>query len=49
MYKQQIRQISTTGMLGDNFTQGFPAILFKALLDGQKKHPVMYCKDFKEF
>ena len=37
MYKQQIRQISTTGMLGDNFTQGFPAILFKALLDGQKK------------
>ena len=36
-------------MLGDNFTQGFPAILFKALLDGQKKHPVMYCKDFKEF
>ena len=37
MYKQQIRQISTTVMLGDNFTQGFPAILFKALLDGQKK------------
>ena len=31
MYKQQIRQISMRGM------QGFPAILFKALLDGQKK------------